>query len=273
MTAKIVVTGAAGRLGRALVAGGGAAVVGLDRAALDITDRQAVDAALDALRPAAVINAAAMTAVDRAEHDRDAAFAVNAAGAAGLAAACAARGIALVHVSTDHVFDGRAERPYREDDPTGPPNVYGASKLAGEQAVLAAGGTVVRTSWLFGGAGDPHGFVAEIARAARRGIPLRVTDDQHGCPTFAGDLADALLVLARDPPGGVWHYAGEGATTRHGFACRIVESLGLAVEVTPVATAEHAAAAARPRYAVLDTTRIRALGITPRPWRDQFLSR
>src|SRR5262249_38330566 len=161
--------------------------------------------------------------------------------------ACAARGIRLVHVSTDYVFDGT--RPsWREEDPTGPLNVYGRSKLAGEQAVLAAypEALVVRTSWLFSGHGA--NFVTTILRLAREPPSLRVVADQRGCPTHTDDLARALLALDTS---GVLHFAGDGPTTWHGFATAIVEAAGLRVPVEPITTADYPTPARRPRNSVL----------------------
>ncbi|MBK9033115.1 MAG: dTDP-4-dehydrorhamnose reductase [Myxococcales bacterium] len=263
----IVIVGGSGQLGRALMRSGAAVgrpMVGLDRAALDVTDPDEIAAALDAYAPTAVVNAAAYTAVDRAEVDRLAAFAVNATGAGLLARACAARGVRLVHVSTDHVFDGRAGRPYREDDPVAPVNVYGASKAAGERAVLAAGGTVVRTSWLF--APDGWGFVPAIVRAAVATAPIRAIADRHGRPTCVDDLAPALVALL-DAPAGVYHYAGAGVTTWHGLACAIVEALGADATVEPIAAAAWPAQAPRPVAAVLDTARVEALSVPVPSWR------
>lgn len=270
----VVVTGGRGQLGRSLArcgAASGHAVIALGRDQLDVTDAAAIAARLDALAPAAVIAAAAYTAVDRAEQEPERAFAVNAGGAELLARACAARGIALIHVSTDHVFDGRSARPYREDDAVAPLGVYGASKAAGERAVLAAGGTVVRTSWLFADGG--WGFVPAIVAQVRAGRPVRAIADRHGCPTWADDLAGALLALLdRGAPAGVYHCCGDGPTTWHGLAGAIVDELarqhGIGpVTVEPIAASAWPEAAPRPAYAVLDTGRIRALGITPAPWR------
>jgi dTDP-4-dehydrorhamnose reductase len=249
-------------------------VIACDRSALDITDRAQIAAALAAHAPDAVINAAAYTAVDRAETERDAAFAINATGAQVLAEACAARGARLVHVSTDYVFDGTADRPYREDDAPSPPGVYGASKLAGERAVIAARGIVVRTSWLFSATGV--NFVRTILRLATERSELRVVADQHGCPTFADDLADAALGLAARAVAGaplapLYHACGDSSTTWHGFATAIVDAARqlrpLACErVAPISTAEYPTPARRPARSILDTTRIRALGIVPAPW-------
>jgi dTDP-4-dehydrorhamnose reductase len=230
-----------------------------------------VSRALELYWPAVVINAAAYTAVDRAETEMGAAYAVNAVGAGLVAKRCADRGIALVHVSTDHVFDGEATRPYREDDPVAPCNVYGQSKADGERAVLEAGGTVVRTSWLFGD--GTTGFVPTIAARLGTGESVEVVDDQRGCPTWADDLADALLALAALRVGpGVYHYCGEGPTTWYGFAVAIAEALGLdPSRITPISTEKRAAPARRPANAVLDTERMRRLGIAPLPWRRGLL--
>ncbi len=267
---KLLVTGGAGALGLMLAARGtarGHAVSALGRAALDVADAIGVERALRDLAPDAVINAAAYTLVDRAEQERDAAFAANAIGAGVVAAACAARGVPMVHVSTDYVFDGAATRPYREEDPVAPLSVYGESKAEGERRVLAAGACCVRTSWVF--ARGANAFVQKIAARLAQPGGLTVFADRHGCPTWAGDLADALLDLAeRRAPAGLWHYAGEPATTWHGLACAIAEILGHdPARVAPVPGFDPPGAARRPPYSVLDTTKIAALGIAPRPWR------
>lgn len=269
---RILVTGGDGQLGRSIVRrADGHQVVALDHDGLDITDAAQVAAQLDAHAPALVINAAAYTAVDKAEDQRDRAFAVNADGAGHVARACAARGIPMLHVSTDYVFDGTAARPYREDDALAPLGVYGASKAAGEAAVREAGGTVVRTSWLFAARGPS--FVQTIVRLASERPVLRVVADQRGCPTWAEDLADALLALGADgDPGGIYHFCDAGETTWHAFAEAIVAGARryrpLACErIDAITTAEYPTPARRPAYSVLDTTRIRALGIVPPPWK------
>ena len=259
----LLIFGGGGQLGRALARTAPGAIA-LGHAACDVTDADEVAAALDAHAPIAVINAAAYTAVDRAEGDRLAAFAVNATGAGVVARACAARGVSSSYVSTDHVFDGALGRPAREGDPVAPANVYGASKAAGERAVRSAGGTVVRTSWLF--APDGWGFVPAIVRAALAGEPIRAVDDRVGRPTAIGDLARALVALGAAPPD-VYHYAGAGETTWHGLACAIVAALGVDVPVTPIASAAWPTAAPRPTSSVLATARVEALGIAVPSWR------
>lgn len=255
---RILVTGGRGQLGRSLAAR--AEVTAVDVDAVDITDADAVARAVAGYD--VVINGAAYTNVDRAETDRDRAYGVNRDGAANLARACGAR---LLHVSTNYVFDGAAG-PYREDDAVHPLNVYGASKADGERAVHDAGGTVVRTSWLFGEGGPS--FVHSILALASERPELRIVADQHGCPTYAGDLADALLALARHRDRApTYHYCNDGATTWHGFAEAIVAEAHLPVAVVPIATTDYATPARRPANGVLDTSRIRALGIVPPSWR------
>jgi dTDP-4-dehydrorhamnose reductase len=270
---NLLVTGGRGQLGRSVAKRGAArghAVTAVDVEDLDICDAAQVAAALDGVGPALVINAAAYTAVDRAESERERAFAVNADGAATVARACRERGIRLLHISTDYVFDGSAGRPYREDDPVSPLGVYGESKVRGEQAVIEAAGTVVRTSWLFA-TGGPS-FVHTMLRLAAERPVLRVVADQHGCPTWAEDLADALLALGeRDSLDAIYHFCCEPATTWHGFASQIVDQArrhrALACErIDAITTAEYPTPARRPANSVLDTTRIRALGIVPPAW-------
>jgi len=266
---KTLVIGSRGQLGRTVARRGGA-IVGGDLPELDICDEASVARALDRDQPALVINAAAYTAVDKAESERDRAFAANRDGAGIVANACAQRRIRLLHVSTDYVFDGTATQPYREDDPLAPLGVYGESKAEGEQVVHEAGGTVVRTSWLFAEGGPS--FVHTMVRLARERELLRVVADQRGCPTYAGDLADALIELGTRPKlAATYHYCNSGATTWHGFARAIVEAVRgagpVACErVEAITTADYPTPAKRPAYSVLDTTRIRSLGIEPPHW-------
>jgi len=261
---RLLVTGGRGQLGRALVRRGGDAIVASDLPELDICgDVGAAIASVDA-----VINAAAYTAVDKAETERDRAYAVNRDGAGNVARACAVRGIPCIHVSTDYVFDGTATAPYREDAPLHPLGVYGESKLAGEEAVREAGGTVVRTSWLFGQGGPS--FVHTMLRLAAERPVLRVVADQHGCPTWADDLADALLALVK-APADTYHFCNAGPTTWHAFATAIVAEARkhrvLACErIDAITTAEYPTPAKRPGYSVLDTSKVQALGIVPPPW-------
>jgi dTDP-4-dehydrorhamnose reductase len=268
---KVVVFGAGGQLGRALSRRAGQQKLRALGRNVDVTNAPAVGHALDEHRPDAVINAAAYTAVDRAEAECDRAFVVNVTGADIVARECAKRGVRMLHVSTDYVFDGVATRPYRENDPIAPVNAYGVSKAVGEDAVRAAGGIIVRTSWLFGEGGPS--FVHSIVRLATERTVLRVVADQYGCPTWADDLADALLMLAEgSSSSGTYHYCNSGPTTRHAFALTVVEDARryrrLACErVEPITTAEHPTPARRPLCSVLDTSRIAAVLGVPPSWR------
>ncbi|HMQ28370.1 MAG TPA: dTDP-4-dehydrorhamnose reductase, partial [Acidimicrobiales bacterium] len=231
MPPKLLVTGADGLLGRALAGQGAARRVGLlafGRSRLDITDPIAVTRSVAESGADIVVNAAAYTAVDQAEHEPARAFAVNAEGPGHLARTCAAHGLALIHLSTDYVFDGAKATPYLEDDPVGPLSVYGASKEAGERAVRTAlqAHVVLRTSWLFGA--HARSLVAAVQRAASQGTTMRWAADQIGSPTAAADLADAILDIACALDGdwrrfGTFHYAGAGTATRHGLAEAVAE--------------------------------------------------
>lgn len=248
---------------------------------IDVADESAVRALLDAARPALVINASAYTAVDRAEQERDRAFAVNADGPRYLARWCAAHGAALIHVSTDYVFDGTKANAYVEDDAVGPLNVYGESKLAGELAIREelASHLIVRTSWVFSAHGQ--NFVKSMLRLARERDELRIVSDQSGRPTAASDLARALLTLAgRRASGetiawGTYHFAGAGETTWHGFAQAIIAEqaayTGRRPLVTAIATSDYPTPARRPTNSLLDTSLFeRTFGVAPRSWRDDL---
>ena len=217
-------------------------------------------------RLSSVINAAAYTAVDRAESGSEAAFAVNREGPAHLADRCRKRGIPLIHVSTDYVFDGEKGKPYVEEDPIAPLGVYGKSKAAGEAEVRQRlpEHIIVRTAWLVGVHG--HNFVKNMLRLGRERETLKVVSDQQGCPTFAADLADAILVMAKQAeirklvPWGTYHYCGRGETTWHGFAEAIFEIAGqyekfALKNLLPISTAEYPTPVKRPANSVLDCTK------------------
>lgn len=278
----ILLTGAGGQLGRAILAlatDRGTRVRGLTRRSLDITDRSAVLEAVRTLRPSAVVNAAAYTAVDRAESDRETAFAVNRDGASHFADACSTADIPLIHISSDYVFDGTKPIPYTENDPPAPISIYGESKLAGEEAVRGRcrHHVILRTSWLYSTHG--HNFLRTILRLANEQDRLRVVADQFGCPTAAGDLAGAVLTISArllemphdERLHGTFHSAGAGVTSWHGFAARIV-ALGLPADVRKpavdeIATADYPRPARRPANSALDCGRLtRAYGITLRHW-------
>ncbi len=265
--------GSAGQLGHDLLRLAdqrGVSARGADLPEVDITCRDNINALLERVQPAAVINAAAYTDVDGCESERDLAWAVNATGAGNLAAVCAARGCRLVHVSTDYVFDGSdIGRPWRPDDAIDPQSVYGHSKAEGERQVRQHlnDHVIVRTSWLFGTAGK--NFVKTILRAACERPELRVVDDQVGCPTYAADLAGVLLTLAAGAQRGTYHFCNAGACSWNEFAREIVRLAGLTTPVLPMTTAELNRPAARPAYSVLDTSSLtQETGIVPRPWQE-----
>lgn len=274
-----LVTGSGGQLGRCLseqlaTAGAGVQVVALDRTRLDIARPESVRAVLDAERPEVVANAAAFTWVDRCETERELAWRINAEAPGLLARECASRGIRLVHVSTDYVFDGRSQRPYAEDDPPAPQTEYGRSKLEGERQVMRElpGALVVRTSWVFG---PGRNFVATIlALAAKRRAehdrtPLRVVDDQFGSPTYAADLAGWIARLVEAGAGGLYHLANRGVATWWEVAREALDVGGLGdISIERVATDEFPRPAPRPAYSALDGSKADAAGIRRRGWRE-----
>lgn len=287
MSARIVITGAGGQLGGylgSLAASQGRDVLALTSSQWNITDPAAADRIVE--RGDVVINCAAYTDVDGAESDEAGAYAVNAAGPEHIAKACARAGAALIHVSTDYVFGGdqgpeaaKASRPYEPSDQTAPQGVYARSKLAGEQAVLAAlpdasQGIVVRTAWVYTG-GTGKDFVAVMRRLAAGDGPINVVDDQTGSPTYVGDLAAALLQVVDDGvPGPILHAANEGAVSRFEQARAVFEECGAdASRVQPVSTAQMPRPAPRPRYTALSGGQSAAAGLRPlRPWRPALVA-
>ncbi len=287
---RIGVIGAAGQLGRCLVRSIDRSedlglAFALTRKEIDLADASTLPERIASLLdsaasgdPELVINAAAYTKVDACETETELAYQTNALAPAEWARQLASRSIRFLHVSTDYVFAGDGARPYREDDATQPKTAYGASKRAGEVAVLGTdrSALVVRTSWVFG---PGRNFVAAILdQAIKRRMgeaagPLRVVDDQQGSPTYAADLAEALVELARRPvpelPAGLLHLRNAGVTTWFGFARAILDRAGFAeVGIEPVSTSAFETAAPRPAYSVLDTTRAEALGLRMPPWED-----
>jgi dTDP-4-dehydrorhamnose reductase len=275
----VLLTGGSGQVGTALrrLAPAGWDIHAPTRSELDLGDPEQI-ARLVASRPwAAVINAGAYTAVDRAEDEVAAAWRANALGPAALAHAAAKAGTPLVHLSTDYVFDGRLERAYRETDATGPINVYGASKLGGELAVRTAHArhVILRTAWVVSPTGS--NFVKTMLRLGAERPVLRVVNDQRGCPTAADDIAAAVRVVADrlmddpDAPAGTYHFVGQGEATWCDLARAVfavaAEGGAPAPEVQPICTEDYPTPAARPRNSMLDTAKItRDYGIAPPPW-------
>ena len=245
--------------------------------ALDLQDLDGIAPLVERVGPDAVINASAYTAVDRAESESELAFRINAEAPERLAAACAARGIPLVHFSTDYVFDGAGTLPYREHDATAPTGVYGASKLAGEQAIAAFGGRhlILRTAWVYALHG--HNFLRTMLRLAGERDELRVVADQVGSPTPAWLIADVTATVLRHGlvESGIRHLVTTGETSWHGFAEAIMDEAlagGLIARrprVIPITTGEYPTPARRPAYSVLDTSALRRdFGLALPTWRD-----
>ncbi|HXO22641.1 MAG TPA: dTDP-4-dehydrorhamnose reductase [Thermoanaerobaculia bacterium] len=272
---RTLIFGGTGMLGRALATEGRRRawpVLALSHSEADLTDAARLLYWADAFRPQLVVNAAAFTGVDACETERDRAFAVNGRGVAHAVAAAGAAGARLLHVSTDYVFGGRADHPYREDAPTAPLSVYGQSKLEGEGHALAYGrALVVRTSWLFG-PGGPNFAATMLGLIAAGKLPLKVVDDQVGCPTYTPYLARALADLAELSLTGLIHYRNREPVSWYAFAreiARLDPRAPAATEVVPVTTAEFPRPAPRPAYSVLDVKRFEAAaGRRVEPWED-----
>ena len=270
----ILVAGAGGQLGQALRSVAGEypdwRFVFVGREQGDICSAAAWTRLVRSHAACGIINCAAWTAVDRAEAEPAEADRVNRLGAATLADVAADEHLWLVHVSTDYVFGGEGERhPWREEEPTAPLGVYGATKLAGEEEIRRRkpDAAIVRTAWLYSEYG--HNFLKTMLQRGAAGVPLRVVDDQWGRPTCATDLARALLTLVARGIRGVetWHYTGGGRpTTWYGFAAEIFRQADIAADLTPVATADYPTPARRPTWSVLDTARIERAGVPVPDW-------
>ncbi|MFG3502217.1 dTDP-4-dehydrorhamnose reductase [Pseudomonas sp. NPDC047963] len=265
---KILITGSTGQLSRELqlaLAGEGK-VLALGHKLLDLAEPAQIRRQVRLLRPDLIINAAAYTAVDPAQDDRDRAFAVNAIGPGVLAEEAAALGVPLIHYSTDYVFDGRKNGPYSEEDVPAPLSVYGASKLAGEQAIQAVGGDhlILRTSWVY----SLHGrnFLLTMRRLLQERDALSVVDDEIGAPTWAGTIAQVTAEIVRKRrsgsggPGGLYHLTASGETSWYGFACHIAQHLQsqglLRARIEPTRSADYPTAAQRPLNSRLNCARL-----------------
>jgi dTDP-4-dehydrorhamnose reductase len=264
----VLITGGAGMLGQAVaatLAGQNVEHAALDKDALDVTDPGATQNALRHYRPRLVIHCAAYTRVDDAEGEEAVAFDVNGGGTASVAAACRDVGARLIFPSTDYVFDGTARSPYPPDARPHPLNAYGRSKLAGEHAARAAGDVlIVRTAWLYGKGG--RNFVRTVAERIAAGLPLNVVDDQRGSPSWTHDIANTLLALAHEAPGGIYHATNSGTATWYDFALEIAGQLGLESRIVRCTSNEFTSRARRPVYSVLDC-RITDAHVGPaRPW-------
>jgi dTDP-4-dehydrorhamnose reductase len=271
----LLVLGAGGQIGRALIERAGNAAIGFSRAECDICDPACVGHALSAPGLSLVVNCAAYTAVDRAESEAAQAFAVNAEGAGLVARSAAARGLPIIHLSTDYIYAGTRSGPHRENDPVAPRNICGASKAAGDRAVAAGNPAhvVLRVSWVFGTYGT--NFVKTMLRLGRGREELRIVADQTGGPTEARDIADAILAVAaacRQPAftaWGIYHFAGTPSTSWYGFAQQIFcHAGGRAPRLVPIASRDYPLPAIRPPNSVLDCRRIcEVFGLAQPDWR------
>ena len=277
---KILITGAGGQVGRSLVATAPATMqlLTVSHQELDIADGRAVGDYVRLHSPDVIVNAAAHTAVDRAESERELAGRINGDGPRNLATAAREAGARLVHISTDFVFDGRASVPYKPDATTNPLGVYGATKLAGEEAVLEVlpgSSVIVRTAWVYAATGN--NFVRTMLRVMNANGAVRVVADQVGTPTAARGLAETLWgIVAKPGLQGLHHWTDAGVASWYDFAVAIAEEgaeLGLVpghVVVTPIATADYPTPARRPPYSVLDKTSLTSSGFTPLHWRKRL---
>jgi len=271
----IMLIGASGQLGHDLVkALAGSEVIPLSHADVEIRVAETVDAALARHRPHVVVNLAAYHKVDECEGNPEQSFAVNALGARNVARACQEHGAALLHMSTDYVFDGRKGRPYTEDDLPCPINVYGISKLAGEYLVryLCPQHFVVRSSGLYGVAGSSGkggNFIELMLRLAREGKDIRVVGDQVLTPTYTVDLARKIVQLIQTQHYGLYHVTSAGACSWYEFASQIFELAGVEARLSPTTTAAFGAAATRPAYSVLAHQALAHIGLDDmRPWQE-----
>jgi dTDP-4-dehydrorhamnose reductase len=249
-----------------------------DRTELDLSDTTAITAFIKKASPDYVINAAAYTAVDKAETEKDPAYRINAEAVGELAKACKQSGAKLIHISTDYVFNGQGQYPYRPQDTTDPVNYYGYTKEVGEQLVRTnlPESVIIRTSWVY----STHGknFVKTMLRLMQEKKELKVVSDQVGCPTYAADLAVAIMQViqameAGNGHYGLYHYSNTGVTTWYEFARAIRDKAGLACSVIPITTSEYPTPAKRPAYSVMDTTALTSdYGIKMLPW-EQSLER
>lgn len=282
---RILVTGAEGQLGRELVRQGQAfdvAVHAFKRQELDITRPNQVNTIVAKVSPSLVINAAAYTNVDKAETEADVAFEVNKMAPGYLARCCADRNIALIHISSDYVFDGTKGQPYHESDPIAPIGIYGRSKAEGEAAVrsILKNHIILRTSWLYGV--YRHNFVKTMLDLGTKKKVIPVVADQFGSPTSAADLAEAVLTIAAkidrtaDLDWGTYHYCGNGVTSWHGLASEVLQLASPYIRlqtkhVEAITTAQYPTPAKRPPFSALDCSRIRKFfGIDPKPWQQSL---
>lgn len=266
---RILVTGANGQLGREIAKQGTEhELILTDRYSLNITNLEAVHSLFKEVKPQAVIHCAAYTQVDQAEDDRDEAFRVNVVGAQNIASKCLEINARMVYISTDYVFDGAGQKPYREFDAVNPQTVYGRTKWQGEEIIRQILGShyIVRTAWLYG---EGSNFVKTMINLAKDRDELRVVHDQVGTPTSTVDVAKAVFALLKQGSFGTYHATCQGACSWYDFACEIFRQMDSKVRVIPVTTEEFKRSAKRPAYSVLDNYMLRmTVGDPMRSWQE-----
>ena len=274
---KIIVTGANGQLGKELqdlsIKYPAYAFYFFSRAELDISDVRKVEDIFNQLQPEFCINCAAYTAVDKAETEKDAAFKINADGVQNLAKVSAQHHTKMIHISTDYVFDGSDSNPYKEDHSTGPINIYGASKLKGEQLCLQAnpGSIIIRTSWVYSAHGN--NFVKTMVRLMEAKPELKVVNDQWGSPTYAADIAEAIMQIIQSKKWvpGIYHFSNDGVTNWYEFAQEIKNFLKSSCLVLPIPTEQYPTPAKRPQYSILNKEKIKSqFSIQLIPWQKSL---
>jgi dTDP-4-dehydrorhamnose reductase len=277
---KVLLTGSSGQVGYELARSlqGVGEVVAVDRGVMDLSNLDQVREVIRSVKPQLIVNPAAYTAVDKAESEPELCYRINAEAPGVMAEEAKALGAALVHYSTDYVFDGAQPSPRVEDDPVGPLNLYGASKLAGEQAIAAAGipHLIFRTSWVYGMRGK--NFLLTMLRLAKERDELKVVADQHGAPTWSRTIADTTAqVLSQAHAGGrewwvqnsgIYHLSAQGQTTWHEFTQAIVEEAGLHCKVLPISSADYPTAAQRPMHSVMSSEKLMARFCHLPHWKD-----
>lgn len=272
---KILVTGSQGQVGQALqlisADYSGFGFYFADSGEGDVTDIDKISALFEKVKPDFCINAAAYTAVDKAESEPEKAFAINTTGASNLSTACKAHNTTLLHISTDFVFDGTKRTAYTEEDETNPLSVYGATKLGGERAISEIWHKhfVVRTAWVYSQFGN--NFMKTMLRLATERSSLSIVDDQIGSPTHAVDLAKGLMHIIETNSGnyGMYHYSSEGSTSWYGFAKKIFEVNNISIDLTPIPTSAYPTPAKRPEYSVMDKSKLKSeFGVIIRDWKE-----
>lgn len=277
---KVLITGAAGQLGRCILDQFPSTweLFAVNSSELDISQESSVSLMVSSIRPDAIINTAAYTAVDKAEAEPDRAHLINVEGARYLAKAALKCNAQLFHISTDYVFDGKTNHPYEESASTNPLGIYGRTKLDGEQAVISANpqATIIRTSWVFSEYGN--NFVKTMLRLGLARNELNIVNDQYGCPTYAGDLAQAILDLinTKKNHAGIYHYCGDTITTWYAFALAIFEQAAQynaatrKPKLSPITTIQYPTPAKRPAYSALDCHKIQSLGVRLSDWNHRL---